>query len=75
MEIAGKVVVVTGASMGIGEAVAKLFADRIREAAPDNAAKQVEAAYRIALSRPPRASSSRGEKRPRWCFDRRESCR
>ena len=28
MEIAGKVVVVTGASMGIGEAVAKLFADR-----------------------------------------------
>jgi short-subunit dehydrogenase len=27
MEIAGKVVVVTGASMGIGEAIAKLFAD------------------------------------------------
>jgi short-subunit dehydrogenase len=28
MEIAGKVVVVTGASMGIGEAIAKLFADQ-----------------------------------------------
>ena len=26
MELAGKVVVVTGASMGIGEAIAKLFA-------------------------------------------------
>jgi hypothetical protein len=37
---------------------AKLFADRIREAAPDNAAKQVEAAYRIALSRSPRASEA-----------------
>ena len=28
MEIAGKVVVVTGASMGIGEAIAKIFADQ-----------------------------------------------
>ena len=27
MEIAGKVVVVTGASMGIGEAIAKVFVD------------------------------------------------
>src|ERR1700732_1506539 len=27
MELAGKVVVVTGASMGIGEAIAKIFAD------------------------------------------------
>src|SRR5580692_5057940 len=28
MELAGKVAVVTGASMGIGEAIAKLFVDR-----------------------------------------------
>src|SRR5437660_8261594 len=29
MELAGKVVVVTGASMGIGEAIAKIFADHV----------------------------------------------
>src|SRR6476660_6547249 len=28
MELAGKVIVVTGASMGIGEAIAKLFAEQ-----------------------------------------------
>jgi NAD(P)-dependent dehydrogenase (short-subunit alcohol dehydrogenase family) len=28
MELAGKIVVVTGASMGIGEAIAKIFADQ-----------------------------------------------
>ena len=28
MDLAGKVVVVTGASMGIGEAIAKIFADQ-----------------------------------------------
>ncbi|MGB0078163.1 MAG: SDR family NAD(P)-dependent oxidoreductase, partial [Candidatus Sulfotelmatobacter sp.] len=28
MELAGKVVVVTGASMGIGEAIAKIFVDQ-----------------------------------------------
>src|ERR1700693_3697541 len=28
MDIAGKIVVVTGASMGIGEAIAKIFADK-----------------------------------------------
>ncbi|MFY9561375.1 MAG: SDR family NAD(P)-dependent oxidoreductase, partial [Terriglobales bacterium] len=28
MEMEGKVVVVTGASMGIGEAIAKVFADQ-----------------------------------------------
>jgi hypothetical protein len=32
---------------------AKLFADRVREAAPNDAAKQVNMAYRIALTRPP----------------------
>ncbi|HLK69241.1 MAG TPA: PSD1 and planctomycete cytochrome C domain-containing protein [Bryobacteraceae bacterium] len=33
---------------------AKLFADRVKEAAPGDAAKQVDLAYRLALSRPPR---------------------
>jgi mono/diheme cytochrome c family protein len=37
---------------------ARLFADRVREAAPDNPAKQVELSYRIALARPPRASEA-----------------
>ncbi len=37
---------------------AKLFADRVREAAPEDPAKQVELAYRIALSRPPRADEA-----------------
>jgi len=37
---------------------AKLFADRVKEAAPDDAAKQVDLAYRIALSRPPRAEEA-----------------
>ena len=32
---------------------AKLFADRVKEAAPNDAAKQVNMAYRIALTRPP----------------------
>ena len=34
---------------------AKLFADRVREAAPNDPARQVELAYRLALSRPPNA--------------------
>jgi hypothetical protein len=33
---------------------AKLFADRVKEAAPDDPAGQIDLAYRIALSRPPR---------------------
>lgn len=33
---------------------AKLFADRVMEAAPGDAEKQADLAYRIALSRPPR---------------------
>ena len=37
----------------------KLFADRVREAAPGDPGKQVEAAYRIALSRPPSADEAR----------------
>ena len=37
---------------------AKLFADRVKEAAPDDAARQVDLAYRIALSRPPRAEEA-----------------
>ena len=32
---------------------ARLFADRVKEAAPNDAAKQVNVAYRIALTRPP----------------------
>jgi hypothetical protein len=31
----------------------KLFADRVAEAAPGDPARQIELAYRIALSRPP----------------------
>jgi hypothetical protein len=37
---------------------AKLFADRVREASPNNTAKQVDAAYRIALSRAPRTEEA-----------------
>jgi hypothetical protein len=33
---------------------AKLFADRVRETAPGDTARQIDVAYRIALSRPPR---------------------
>src|SRR6266436_300068 len=33
---------------------AKLFADRVKEAVPAEAAKQIDLAYRIALARPPR---------------------
>jgi hypothetical protein len=33
---------------------ARLFADRVKEAAPDDPARQVDLAYRIALTRPPR---------------------
>ena len=32
---------------------AKLFADRVAEAAPNDHAKQIDLAYRIALARPP----------------------
>src|SRR5260370_2132298 len=32
---------------------ARLFAERVKEAAPNDAAKQVNMAYRIALTRPP----------------------
>jgi len=38
---------------------AQLFADRVREAAPVNAAGQIRAAYEIALSRPPTDEESR----------------
>jgi hypothetical protein len=37
---------------------AKLFADRVKEAAGDDPARQVETAYRIALSRPPSAEEA-----------------
>jgi Protein of unknown function (DUF1553) len=37
---------------------AGLFADRVRESAPGDAAKQVDLAYRIALSRPPDAEEA-----------------
>jgi hypothetical protein len=37
----------------------KLFADRVLEAAPGDTAKQVDLAYRIALSRPPRADEAK----------------
>jgi hypothetical protein len=32
---------------------AKLFADRVKEAAPNDPSKQIDLAYRIALTRPP----------------------
>jgi hypothetical protein len=38
---------------------AKLFADRVNEAAPGNPARQIDLAYRIALSRPPREDETR----------------
>ena len=38
---------------------AKLFADRVKEAAPDDSAKQVDLAYRIALSRSPHQDEAR----------------
>jgi len=38
---------------------AKLFADRVKEAAPGDSAKQIDLAYRIALSRPPREEEAR----------------
>jgi hypothetical protein len=38
---------------------AKLFADRVREAAPDDPARQIDMAYRLALSRPPREDEVR----------------
>jgi hypothetical protein len=38
---------------------AKLFADRVAEAAPGDAAKQADLAYRIALSRPPSNEEAR----------------
>ena len=38
---------------------AKLFADRVREAAPNDPARQVDLAYRIALARPPRAEEAK----------------
>ena len=37
---------------------AKLFADRVKEAAPNDTAKQIDLAYRIAVSRPPRAEEA-----------------
>ena len=37
---------------------ARLFADRVEQAAPHDPAKQVDLAYRIALSRPPRAEEA-----------------
>jgi Protein of unknown function (DUF1553) len=37
---------------------AKLFADRVKEAAPGDTARQVDLAYRIALARPPRAEEA-----------------
>jgi hypothetical protein len=38
---------------------AKLFADRVKEAAPGDTGKQVELAYRIALTRPPGEEEAR----------------
>src|SRR5262249_15492797 len=38
---------------------AKLCADRVKEAAPGDSERQVELAYRISLSRPPRADEAK----------------
>ena len=38
---------------------ARLFADRVEEAAHGDSAKRVDLAYRIALSRPPRDDEAR----------------
>jgi hypothetical protein len=38
---------------------AKLFADRVKEAAPNDSARQIDLAYRIALSRSPREDEAR----------------
>jgi mono/diheme cytochrome c family protein len=37
---------------------AELFADRVKQAAPDDTTKQIDLAYRIAVSRPPRAEEA-----------------
>ena len=64
MELAGKVVVVTGASMGIGEAIAKVFAEKgasvvllSRDAARAEAAR-VRIGFRTHRSRFPATSGT-----------------
>src|SRR5258708_19732967 len=57
MEIAGKVVVVTGASMGIGEAIARLFANQeARVVLLSREAARVEAA-RVRVGHPERTAA------------------